>query len=780
MAETDSTDTPSDGVSRRRSDFIRDIVAKDVAAGLARVVTRFPPEPNGFLHIGHAKAILLDHDVAREHGGHFHLRFDDTNPLAEDTRFVEAIQADITWLGCTWDGPVRFASDYFAQMYELAERLVQDGRAYVDSESIDEIREHRGTVSEAGTASRYRDRSVDENLDLFRRMRAGEFADGTHVLRAKLDMASPNMLLRDPLLYRIRHATHHRTGDAWCIYPMYDFAHCIEDAIEGVTHSFCTLEFEINRALYDWVLESVWPEPRPRQFEFARLELDYVLMSKRYMRRLVEEGHVSGWDDPRMSTLRGLRRRGVTSEALRALNSLVGISKANSVIDLGKLEYCVREDLNLRSPRLMCVLHPLRVVLTNLPEDHDERIEAPLWPHDVPHEGSRALHLTREIWIERDDFRVDPPKGWHRLTPGGEVRLRHGYVIRCDDVVLDGAGEIVELRCSADRDTLGSAPTDRRVRGTIHWVSAVHGRSLELRLYDRLFAVARPGRDPEVDFVDELNPESLTVIPAAMAEPELADARPGDRFQLERVGYFIADTEDSRPGSPVLNRTVTLRDSWGKRDAPKPAARVRRPKTKPAPAAARVWEAGDPDLADRFDRYTGVLGLDPQDAHTLTRSAAIADYFDAAASAADTSAVAKWVVNEVLPAVDGDDPSTLGMAPTVLAAIVTMVTSDRISATAAKEVFAAVATDGADPEAIVRQRHLEQVSDTGTLGPAVDGVLAAHPDEVARYRGGKTGLLGFFVGRVMKETRGTAKPDLVRRLVVERLGRESGQGTGEG
>ena len=545
-------------------DFVREIVAADLASGKhgGRVATRFPPEPNGLLHIGHAKAICLDFGVAAENGGTCNLRFDDTNPETEEAGYVEAIKRDIRWLGFEWS-ELRHASDYFEQLYDYGVHLIEKGSAYVDSLSEEEIRAHRGTVTEPGRPSPWRDRPVEESLDLFRRMRGGEFEDGAHVLRARIDMASPNMIMRDPVLYRIRRAHHYRTGSEWCIYPMYDFAHCLSDSIEGITHSLCTLEFVNNRAIYDWLLEEVEaPEPVPRQYEFARLNLEYTIVSKRKLLRLVQDGHVSGWDDPRMPTLSGLRRRGVTPAAIRTFCRLVGVAKADNRVDAAKLEYAIRDDLNMRVPRVMCVQRPLKVVITNFPEGETDWLDAPLYPHDVPLEGTRPVPFTRELCIERHDFMQDPPRRFFRLAPGREVRLRYGYFIRCEEVVKDEAGEVVELRCTYDPETRGgSAPDGRKVRGTIHWVSAEHSRPCEVRLYDRLFRTRDPDRG---EFLEQLNPDSLVVHADARVEPSIADDPPGTRYQFERVGYFISDEEDSRPDRLVYNRTVGLRDSWAK------------------------------------------------------------------------------------------------------------------------------------------------------------------------------------------------------------------------
>jgi glutaminyl-tRNA synthetase len=566
------SDAPADTEAKVESkDFLRTKIEEDIRAGKygGRVATRFPPEPNGYLHIGHAKSICLNFGVAEEYGGSCNLRYDDTNPDTATQEFVDSMQADIRWLGYDWEDRLYFASDYFERFYEWAEQLVRDGLAYVDSSSEEEIRELRGTVTEPGRPSPYRDRTPDENLDLLRRMKAGEFANGAHVLRARIDMAHPNMVMRDPLLLRIRHSTHYRRGDEWCLYPMYDYAHCLEDAIEDITHSFCTLEFRNNREIYDWVLDAVGIEkPRTEQTEFARLEMDYTVLSKRRLIRLVNEGHVAGWDDPRMPTIAGIRRRGVTPEAVRALCDKVGVADVRSRTDYALFEYAIRDDLNWRSPRRLAVLDPLRLVITDYPEDREEWIDAPSFPRDVGKEGSRPMPFSRELWIERSDFMEDPPRKFHRLAPGREVRLRHAYVIRCDEVVKDpDTGEVIELRCSHDASTMNANPADgRRIRGTIHWVSASHALPAEVRLYDRLFSVPDPdeGLEEDEDFTRNLNPDSLVVINPAWVEPSLGEDPPGSRYQFERLGYFVSDAVDSAPGALVFNRTVTLRDSWAR------------------------------------------------------------------------------------------------------------------------------------------------------------------------------------------------------------------------
>ena len=562
MSESPSTVEPT-----RPQDFIREIVADDLKEGRhgRRVNTRFPPEPNGYLHIGHAKSICLNFGVAEEFGGLCNLRFDDTNPTKEDVEYVDSIQEDVRWLGFDWDDRMFYASDYFEQMYRYAEQLITDGKAYIDSLTADQIREYRGSLTSPGRNSPFRERSVEENLDLFRRMRAAEFPDGAHVLRAKIDMASPNINMRDPTLYRIRHATHHRTQDVWCIYPTYDYAHPISDAIEGITHSLCTLEFEDHRPLYDWVVDNLGRDggfrSRPQQIEFARLNLNYTVMSKRKLLALVEQGLVRGWNDPRMPTIAGLRRRGFTPEAVRDFCTRIGVAKKENVVDVALLEHTVREDLNRRAPRGLAVLHPLRVEIENYPEAQVEYVDAVNNPED-PGAGVRKIPFSRVLYIEADDFMKDPAKKFFRLSPGNEVRLRYAYILKCERVVTDPSGTPMELKCTIDTESLNGSTAARRVKGTIHWVSAAHAVDAEVRLYDRLFRSEDPGdsgRDPLAD----LNTESLTVLTACKVESMLASAAPGTRFQFERQGYFCVDP-DSRDGAPVFNRTVTLKDTWAK------------------------------------------------------------------------------------------------------------------------------------------------------------------------------------------------------------------------
>ncbi|MFL5319681.1 MAG: glutamine--tRNA ligase/YqeY domain fusion protein, partial [Myxococcaceae bacterium] len=643
-------------MNERRSNFLSEIVEADLAAGKngGKVVTRFPPEPNGFLHIGHAKSIILNFGLAQQFSGRTHLRFDDTNPTTEEQIYVENIAKDVHWLGFDWGKHLYYASDFFEQMYSCAIRLIKDGKAYVDSQNVDQIREGRGNFDKPGVNSPFRNRSVEENLKLFEKMRAGEMKDGEAVLRAKIDMSHPNVLMRDPLLYRIRHSHHHRTGDKWCIYPMYDYAHPLEDAHEGVTHSICTLEFETNRELYDWVLDNLGPwDPRPRQYEFARLALGYTVMSKRKLLQLVQEKRVSGWDDPRMPTIAGMRRRGVTPEALREFAELIGVAKNNSLVDIGKFEFAIRSDLEKRAPRAMAVLNPLKVTITNWPAGKVEELELPWWPGE-PARGSRRVPFGGEVLIEREDFAEVPPKDWRRLAPGWETRLNGAFVIKCDDVVKNAAGEVVELRCSYDPNSKGGDPADKRkIPGTLHWVHASKSVAAEVRLYDRLFSVEQP--DAEGDFLKVLNPESLQLAKNARVEPALiSEAKAGQHYQFLRLGYFFVDPVDSKPGAPVFNRTITLKDTWAK--APEKQERTeKKPKTESKPAApkrsraelrAEIFQTV-PASASHFDNFLR-HGVSEDDADVLIADNDLATYVHEALHVnPNGKLVAKWAVNEL-------------------------------------------------------------------------------------------------------------------------------------
>jgi glutaminyl-tRNA synthetase len=776
-----AADVNTGGSSR---DFIREILEDDLRTGRhsGRVVTRFPPEPNGYLHIGHAKSICLNFGLAEEYGGQCYLRFDDTNPLTEAVEYVESIIRDVTWLGFSFGDRPHYASDYFDEMYELAEALVLAGEAYVDDLSEEEIRDYRGSLTEPGRPSPYRRRSVEDNLELLQHMRAGELPDGSCVLRAKIDPGAANMKMRDPLLYRIRHAHHHRTGNAWPIYPMYDWAHPISDAIEGVTHSLCTLEFENNRELYDWVIEHTGVAERrgfsrPQQYEFARLNLDYTVLSKRRLLALVEERHVDGWDDPRMPTIAGIRRRGISPEAVRAFADLVGVAKVNSTVDIDKLDFCVRDDLNWTAPRVLGVLRPLAVTITSWPEDSIELMTGPYFPPDVGKPGQRTIPMARQILIERDDFTLDPPPGYQRLAPGRTVRLRHGPCITCDEIVTDGT-DVVELRCHHLEGSVGKNPSGVKVWGVIHWVPADQSIPAEVRLYDRLYLVAQP----EDGWGDELNPHSVEVVGGARLEPSLCAADPGSRWQLERLGYFAFDHVTSEPDAPVMNRIVTLRDSWHPRAEPStqpasvvPEGAARKTGTRP-PRKSRIEyraeaRARDPLLAARFIAWPVTHGLTKDEVDLLTADRPIGDLFEEAVRAgAPADLTARWVINE-LPRELADRPiDRTPLTGEGLAALLQAVASGAITGVAAKEVFAEMVRNGGDPRIIIADRGLSQVSDEGTIKSIIDRVLAANPDKVEQYRGGKTGLLGFFIGQVMRSSAGKANPQVIQQLLGDRLG----------
>ncbi|MCU0685207.1 MAG: glutamine--tRNA ligase/YqeY domain fusion protein [Polyangiaceae bacterium] len=759
------------------SDFIRELVEAEQRAGKhgGRVATRFPPEPNGYLHIGHAKAICLSFGIAAEFGGVCHLRLDDTNPTTEDPEYVEAIKRDVRWLGFDWGENLFYASDYFGRLYELGEKLIRLGRAYVCDLSEEEVGAYRGTLGEPGRDSPYRARTVDENLDLFRRMRAGEFAEGHCTLRAKIDMSSPNMKMRDPPLYRIKRAHHYRTGDAWCIYPLYDYAHCLSDSFERITNSLCTTEFESARELYDWIVRAAEVPWVPRQTEFARLNLTYTVMSKRKLLALVNEKHVRGWDDPRLPTLAGLRRRGVTPESIRTLCAKVGVAKNVSVVDLALFEHVLRDDLNARAPRVLAVLRPLKVVIENYPEGQTETFDAPYWPHDVPREGSRELPFSREIYVERDDFLEDPPKEFFRLAPGREVRLRHAYVVRCERVVKNDAGEVVELRCSYDPATRGGAAAEgKRVAGTIHWVSAATALAAEVRLYDRLFVAESPGAG-DAEFAAELNPRSLETV-HALVEPSLAAARPGERFQFERLGFFAVDP-DSEGGRLVFNRTVTLRDTWGKiatkgnlKGAPGASAPPppRAPKAKPGAGATPAHVAAP--LGEEAQKLRDQHPLSDDEARTLEAEPALRSLFDEAlAAGAAAKPAAVLLCNELrgLLRASGQERPPFGGAE--LAELIGLVASGALSSKQGKEVLEAMHEGKGPPRAIVEARGLRQESDVGAIAAIVDRVLAANADAAARYRAGNANVLGALVGMVVRESSGRANPKLASELLRAKL-----------
>ena len=780
MAPTASPDpvTPQNEDPTRlvSENFLTDILDRAAQAGV-QIVTRFPPEPNGYAHIGHAVASYLNFGLAQDYGGLTRLRLDDTNPLTERLEYAEGFIRDMRWLGWEWAGAVSYASNYFENLYEMAQTLIRAGKAYVDSVPEEEMAALRGTATTPGTPSPYRERSVEENLALLEKMRVGEFGNGAHVLRAKIDLQNPNMKLRDPVLYRIINAPHYRTGEAWHIYPSYDFAQAPSDALGGVTHSFCTLEFSDNRAVYDWLLENLWQGQgkgqRPHQYEFGRRSLEYTVVSKRKLIELVKLGAVSGWDDPRMPTLAGLRRRGVRPEAIRDFAGRIGISRTNRTVDIALLEYAIRSDLSPVSPRVMAVLEPLKVTLTNYPEDRSELLEAPYWPHDVPNEGSRPLPFGRELYIEQSDFQETPERGFKRLSPGAKVRLRHAYVIRCDEVIRDEAGVVTELRCTFEPDTLGATPR-RDVRGVVHWVAVKEAVPAEFRLYDRLFSVPNPEED-DVPFTQKLNPDSLTVR-RGFVEPSVRGDPSTTHYQFERTGFFVQDSLDSQPDALVFNRTITLKDAWAKtHDAQAHAGDQSRlePRGK-ARAAVKAHEPPQdvtaefsPDERSRYDGFTA-QGASPEEAAVLVRDSALGEYFRRAVNLHSSPQLASWVVGDV--AHDYKLSGAFKVSPEALAELVSLVDDDTLSTRLAKEVFAEMAETGQGAEEIVAAQGLEQVSDRSALEPLIDALITQNPDKADAYRGGKTGLLGFFVGQLMRETKGQANPQLAQELVREKLG----------
>ncbi len=750
------------------SDFIRDMIGADVATGLhgGRVCTRFPPEPNGYLHIGHAKSIHLNFGIAKQFGGVCHLRMDDTNPTTEDPEYVAAIQRDVRWLGFDWGQNMFYASDYYERLYELAEGLIQKGRAYVCDLTEADMGEYRGKVGEPGKESPYRGRSVEENLDRFRRMRKGEFAEGSCTLRAKIDMASPNMKMRDPPLYRIKHAHHYRTGDAWCIYPLYDYAHCLSDSFEKITHSLCTMEFESARELYDWVVAATEVPHVPRQTEFARLNLSYTVMSKRRLLELVEKKLVRGWDDPRMPTIAGLRRRGVTKEAIAEFCSRIGVAKNLSIVDMALLEHVIREDLNQRSPRVMAVQRPLEVVIENYPAGEVEQLDAPYWPHDVPKEGSRKVPFSRTIYVDRDDFLENPPKDFHRLSPGKRVRLRHAYVITCKEVVKDDKGEVVRLVCTYDPATRGgSAPAGEKVAGTIQWVSAAHALAAEVRVYDRLCRVESPG-DGGRDFLEDLNPESLSVVQAKV-EPSLASATEGQHYQFERVGFFFVDP-DTRPGALVFNRTVALKDGWaklvGKNEPVKAEAKPKEAKAAAPKGDAKELTPAAKALADRH-------ALSADEARVISSEPALGALFEGAlAAGAAAKPIASLLANDVVRELRARRLEKAPFDGAALGELPPLVASGTLSTKLAKEVLAEMFVRGARPSEIVKEKGLSQVSDAGAVEAAVAKVLADNPDTVARYKAGNANVVGALVGMVIKACQGRANPKVVNEILKKQLG----------
>jgi len=743
-------------------DFLRTIVEEDLKSGKYKeIVTRFPPEPNGFPHIGHAKSIFINFGIARDYNGHCNLRMDDTNPTKEDTKYVEALKDAVKWLGFDWGDSVYFTSDYFAKIYDYAIELIKMGNAYVDSLTEDEIREYRGTVTESGKRSKYAERSIEENLDLFMRMKNGEFKDGEHVLRAKIDMSAANMKMRDPLLYRIRHAHHFRAGDEWSIYPMYDFAHCLSDYIEGISHSICTLEFENNRDIYDWVLDTLrLKPPRPYQYEFARLNINYTLMSKRKLLELVEGGQVDGWDDPRMPTIAGYRRRGYTPESILNFCDQIGIAKANSMVDVAQLEFCIRDDLNTKVPRVMCVLNPLKITIENY--EGSEEIDAPYYPHDVPKEGSRKLPFSKEIYIEHDDFSQNPPKGYFRLTPEQPVRLKHAYIITCKEVIKDTDGNIVEIKAEYHPESKsGSDTSGIKVKSAIQWVDAKRAKTAEVRVYDRLYSSEVP------EGLEDLNPNSLRVIKNALIEPAVITDKPDERFQFERQGYFYAEPIDYTDEKPVFNKIVGLKDSWGKKK--KTPEKIVKTQTKKVQIDGEVAAMSEAEQA-LFDKYTSELGLNSEVANTLARDEHLSSFYNESLSILKSPVtIANIVSNEVARELKKMLLSEFKFNPKQISELAKMIDEDIISSKIAKQVFEEMVKSGKNPTQIVEDRGLVQISDPSIISPIIDEIIAKNPDNVAKFKAGNTKLLGFFVGQVLKTTGGKANPQVVNSLVAQRL-----------
>ena len=744
-------------------DFLRTIVEADLKSGKYKeVTTRFPPEPNGFPHIGHAKSICINFGIADDYNGHCYLRMDDTNPTTEDTKYVEALKDAVQWLGFDWGGNVHFTSDYFSKIYDYAIQLIKMGKAYVDSTNEDEMRELRGTVTESGKRSKFAERSIEENLDLFERMKNGEFKDGEHVLRAKIDMGAANMKMRDPLLYRIRHAHHFRAGDAWSIYPMYDFAHCLADYLEGVSHSICTLEFENNRDIYNWVLDTLGLNTtRPYQHEFARLGINYTVMSKRKLLELVEGGQVSGWDDPRLPTIAGYKRRGYTPESILTFCDQIGIAKANSMVDVAQLEFCIRDDLNTKVPRVLAVLDPLKVTIVNY--EGSEEIDAPYYPHDVPKEGSRKIPFSKEIYIERDDYMENPPKGYFRLTPEQGVRLRHGYIITCKEVIKDSDGKVIEIKAeyypeskSGSEDSSGI-----KVKSAIQWVDAKSAKTVEVRLYDRLYSSEAP------EGLEDLNPNSLTVIKNALLEPAVISDKPDERFQFERQGYFYADPVDYTDEKPVFNKIVGLKDSWGKKK--KTTTEAPKAQAKKVQVDGEVAAMSEVEQA-LFDKYTNELGLNSEVANTLARDEQLSSFYEESLEVLNSPVnLANIVTNEVARELKQMQASELKFNAKQIAELVKMVDDETISNKIAKQVFEEMAKSGDNPTQIVEAKGLIQISDPAKISPIIDEVMAKNPDNVAKFKDGNTKLLGFFVGQVLKATGGKANPQVVNELVAEKL-----------
>ncbi|AQW86117.1 glutaminyl-tRNA synthetase/YqeY domain fusion protein [Campylobacter pinnipediorum subsp. caledonicus] len=746
----------------KKTNFLQTIIKNDLQTKkYEKIITRFPPEPNGYPHIGHAKSICLNFALAKEFNGLCNLRMDDTNPTTEDTDYVKALKDAVEWLGFEYNGDIRYTSDYFDELYEYAVKLIKMGKAYVDSISEEQMSEYRGTVTSAGKRSEFANRTVEENLDLFERMKNGEFKNGEHILRAKIDMSAKNMQLRDPLLYRIRHAHHFRTGDKWCIYPMYDFAHPLSDYIEGVTHSICTLEFENNRDIYNWLLDTLGLSPRPYQYEFARLNINYTMMSKRKLIELVRKGIVSGWDDPRMPTIAGYKRKGYTKESIINFCEQIGVAKANSTVDVNQLEFCIRDDLNTKAPRVMCVSEPLKVIIENY--EGDEELEADYFPPDVGKSGSRKLVFSKEIYIQKDDFSENPPKGYYRLTPTQSVRLKHGYIISFKEAIKDQNGDIVELRVNYHKDSKsGNDTSGIKVKSAIQWLSAKTAQKAELRLYDRLFLNESPKDE------NDLNPNSLIVIKDALIEPAVLSEKISQRFQFERLGYFYADPVDYTDDKPVFNKIVGLKDSYTKSPQIAQQNQEKSVKKEQIQGESKALSKEEQII---FERYTKELCLNDEVANILAKDKALSEFFQKALAQLNSPInLANIITSQVAKEIKNSSADELKFSPLQVANLIKMLDDELVSSKIVKDVFEIMAKTGDEPQKIVEEKGLIQISDANIIIPMIDEVLAKNSENLQKYKDGNTNLFGFFVGQVLKASEGKANPKVVNELVKERLG----------
>lgn len=747
-------------------DFLHAIVNEDLKSGkYQKIITRFPPEPNGFPHIGHAKSICINFGIASDFKGHCNLRMDDTNPSKEDTKYVEALKDAVSWLGFDWGENVRFTSDYFDKIYDYAIELIKMDKAYVDSVNEEQMRENRGTITQAGIRSEFANRSIEENLELFEKMKNGEFEDGEHVLRAKIDMGAANMKLRDPLLYRIRHAHHFRAGDKWCIYPMYDFAHCLSDYIENVSHSICTLEFENNRDIYNWVLDTLKLEqPRPYQHEFARLGINYTVMSKRKLLELVDGKYVNAWDDPRMPTIAGYKRKGYTKESILNFCDQIGVAKANSMVDVAQLEFCIRDDLNKKVPRVMCVLDPLKVTIVNY--EGKEELDASYYPHDVPKEGSRKVPFSSEIYIEHDDFSENPEKGYFRLTPTQAVRLRHGYIITCKEVIKDTAGNIIEIKAEYyPNSKSGNDTSEIKVKSAIQWVCSKAAKEVEVRLYDRLFKNESP------EGIEDLNPNSLKIIKNALIEPAVISEKIDERFQFERQGYFYADPLDYSDEKPVFNKIVGLKDSWSKKSKVEKSVQKSKDNTqvKNEQIVGEVTAMSKEEEA-LFEKYSKEFELNNEVANILARDEKLSRFYEGCLKTSNNPiSLANIVVTEVARELKEKDVHEVKFTTSQISELVKILDDGTISSKIAKQVFEVMTESGENPTKIVEDKGLIQISDESVILPIIDQIITQNPDNVLKFRNGNTKLLGFFVGQVLKNTGGKANPKVVNKLVAEKL-----------